>query len=212
VRRLAHRRLGHGRVGRGRLPLAAGRLTLDLEGDPVAAARALIGWTLLVDGVGGPIVETEAYRDDDPASHAFRGLRVRNAAMFGPAGTFYVYRSYGIHWCVNIVCRPPGVGAAVLIRSFEPVHGVELMWARRGREPLATGPGNVGQALAATTALNGEPAELLPPDRRRRVEASVRIGITKAVDHPWRFSDPESRFVSRSISSAPRGRPRRTHA
>jgi DNA-3-methyladenine glycosylase len=204
--------VGDDRAGRGWLPLAGRRLTLDLAGDPVAAARALIGWTLVVDGVGGPIVETEAYRDDDPASHAFGGPRVRNAAMFGPAGTFYVYRSYGIHWCVNIVCRPPGIGAAVLIRALEPVHGVGAMRARRGREPLATGPGNVGQALAATPALNGEPAVLLPPDRARRVEASVRIGITKGIEQPWRFFDPESSFVSRPISSAPRGRPRRTHA
>ena len=204
--------MGHGRAGRGRVPLAAGGLTLDLEGDPVAAARALIGWTLLVDGVGGPIVEAEAYSPDDPASHAFGGLRVRNAAMFGPPGTFYVYRSYGIHWCVNVVCRPPGVGAAVLVRSIEPVHGVELMRARRGREPLATGPGNVGQALGATPALNGQPVVLVPPDRARRVEASVRIGITKGVEQPWRFYDPESRFVSRPISSAPRARPRRAHA
>jgi DNA-3-methyladenine glycosylase len=204
--------VGHDRAGRERVPLAAGRLTLDLAGDPVSAARALIGWTLLVDGVGGPIVEAEAYADDDPASHSFPGLRARNAAMFGPPGTLYVYRSYGIHWCVNVVCRRPGVGAAVLVRSLEPHHGVELMRARRGREPLATGPGNVGQALAATPALNGEPAVLLPPERRRRVESSARIGITKAVDHPWRFYDPESRFVSRPLSSAPRGRPRRTHA
>jgi DNA-3-methyladenine glycosylase len=204
--------VGHDRAGRERVPLAAGRLTLDLAGDPVSAARALIGWTLLVDGVGGPIVEAEAYADDDPASHSFPGLRVRNAAMFGPPGTLYVYRSYGIHWCVNVVCRPRGVGAAVLVRSLEPLHRVELMRARRGREPLATGPGNVGQALAATPALNGEPAVLLPPERRRRVESSARIGITKAVDHPWRFYDPESRFVSRPLSSAPRGRPRRAHA
>jgi DNA-3-methyladenine glycosylase len=204
--------VGHGRAGRGRIPLAARRLTLDLEGDPVAAARALIGWRLLVDGVGGPIVETEAYAHDDPASHAFPGIRVRNAAMFGPPGTFYVYRSYGIHWCVNIVCRPPGVGAAVLIRALEPEDGVELMRSRRGREPLSTGPGNVGQALGATPALNGEPVVLVAPDRPRRVEASVRVGITKGVEHPWRFYDPESRFVSRPISSAPRGRPRSTHS
>ncbi len=187
-------------------------MTLDLAGDPVVAARALIGWTLLVDGVGGPIVEAEAYAADAPASHSCPGLRVRNAAMFGPPGTLYVYRSYGIHWCVNVVCRPEGVGAAVLVRALEPVHGVERMRARRGREPLATGPGNVGQALGAGPGLNGEPAALQPPERPRRVASSVRVGITKGVDHPWRFYDPESSFVSRPISSAPRGRPRRTHA
>jgi len=187
-------------------------VTLDLAGDPVAAARELIGWTLLVDGVGGPIVEAEAYAPGDPASHAFRGQTVRNAAMFGPPGTLYVYRSYGIHWCMNVVCGPPGVGAAVLIRSLEPEHGVERMRARRGCEPLATGPGNVGQALAAGPALNGRPAVLLPPDRKRRVVSSVRIGLTKGVDRPWRFFDPESGWVSRPISSAPRARPRRAHA
>jgi DNA-3-methyladenine glycosylase len=204
--------VGDDRAGRGRVPLAAGPLTLDLEGDPVAAARALIGWTFLVRGVGGPIVEAEAYAHDDPASHSFPGLRVRNAAMFGPPGTLYVYRSYGIHWCVNIVCRPAGVGAAVLVRSLEPAHGADVMRSRRGREPLATGPGNVGQALAASPALDGERAVLVAPDRARRVESSVRIGITKGTEHPWRFFDPDSGSVSRSISSAARGRPRRTHA
>jgi DNA-3-methyladenine glycosylase len=204
--------LGHDRGGRGRLPLAAGPLTLDLEGDPVAAGRAVIGWTLLLDGVGGPIVEAEAYAADDPASHAFGGQRVRNAAMFGAPGTLYVYRSYGIHWCVNIVCRPAGIGAAVLVRSLEPTHGIEIMRTRRGREPLTTGPGNVGAALGATAAHNGEPAVLLPPDRPRQVEASTRIGITKAAERPWRFFDPDSRAVSRPLSSAARVRPRRTHA
>jgi DNA-3-methyladenine glycosylase len=204
--------VGHDRAGRGRVPLGSGGLTLDLDGDPVAAARAVIGWTLLIDGVGGPVVEAEAYDGDDPASHSFRGPRVRNAAMFGPAGTLYVYRSYGIHWCVNIVCRPPGLGAAVLVRSLEPVHGIGRMRERRGREPLATGPGNVGKALAATADLNGAAAELIAPERPRAVAASVRIGITKGIDQPWRFYDPESAFVSRPISSAPRGRPRRSHA
>jgi DNA-3-methyladenine glycosylase len=164
----------------------------------VAAARALIGWTLLVDGVGGPIVEAEAYRQrDDPASHSFRGRTPRNGAMFGPAGTLYVYRSYGLHWCVNIVCGPPGVADAVLVRAIEPAHGVERMRARRGREPLTSGPGNVGQALGATSELNGQVAELLPPQRRRRVVRMTRIGLTKAVERPWRFLDPDSPCVSR---------------
>lgn len=172
----------------------------------MSAARALIGWTLLVDGVGGPIVEAEAYRHDEPASHSFRGRTARNGAMFGPPGTLYVYRSYGIHWCVNIVCAPVGVADAVLVRSLEPEHGVEAMLARRGREPLASGPGNVGQALGATPLLNGGVAELREPARRRRVVRGTRIGLTKAVDLPWRFLDPDSPAVSRPISSAPRGR------
>jgi DNA-3-methyladenine glycosylase len=178
----------------------------------VPAARALIGWTLLVDGVGGPIVEAEAYRHDDPASHSFRGRTVRNAAMYGPAGTLYVYRSYGIHWCMNIVCGPEGVADAVLVRSLEPAVGVERMRERRGREPLTSGPGNVGQALAAGPQLNGHVAELLPPDRRRRGVRTTRIGLTQAAERPWRFLDPDSPFVSRPISSAPRGRPRSPHS
>jgi DNA-3-methyladenine glycosylase len=172
-------------------------LTLDLAGDVVRAARDMIGWTLLVDGVGGAVVETEAYRQDDPASHSYPGLTPRNEVMFGPAGRFYVYRSYGIHWCVNVVCCPPGEGAAVLIRALEPTHGVETMRARRGRDDLASGPGKVGQALGAGPWLNGVPAELLPPNRRRRLVAAPRIGITRAVDRPWRFLDVESPYVSR---------------
>ena len=159
VRRLAHRRLGHDRARRGRPGLAPAltRAELDLGGDPIAAARGLIGWTLLVDGVGGPIVEAEAYRHDDPASHSFRGRTARNWPMFGPAGMLYVYRSYGIHWCMNIVCGPEEVADAVLVRSIEPALGVERMWERRGREPLTSGPGNVGQALGAGPEMNGAP-------------------------------------------------------
>jgi DNA-3-methyladenine glycosylase len=178
----------------------------------VAAARALIGWTLLVDGVGGPIVEAEAYRHDDPASHSFRGRTARNAAMFGPAGTLYVYRSYGLHWCVNIVCGPDEVADAVLVRALEPAHGVERMRERRGREPLASGPGNVGQALGAGPELNGQTAELLPPERRRRVVRTTRIGLTQAAERPWRFLDPDSPCVSRPISSASRAGRRRPHS
>jgi DNA-3-methyladenine glycosylase len=187
---------------------------LDLAGDPVAAARGLIGWTLLVDGAGGPIVECEAYGPDDAASHSYRGPTARNAAMFGPPGTLYVYRSYGLHWCVNVVCGPVGVGAAVLIRSLEPAEGVEAMRARRGREPLTTGPGNVGRALGAGPHLNGVRAVLRPPPpgRRRRVVASPRVGITRAADLPWRFSDPDSACAGRPVSSAARVRPRRPYA
>ncbi len=174
--------------------------TLELAGDPVAAAHDLIGWTLLVDGVGGPIVETEAYRWDDPASHSFPGPTARNAVMFGPAGRLYVYLSYGIHWCVNVVCGPEGTGAAGLIRALEPLAGVDTMRRRRGRErltELASGPGRVGQALAAGPHLIGRPADLAPPTRERRVVSTPRIGISKAVDQPWRFLDPDSPHVSR---------------
>jgi DNA-3-methyladenine glycosylase len=165
-----------------------------------------------VDGVGGPIVEAEAYRHDDPASHSFRGRTVRNAAMFGPAGTLYVYRSYGLHWCVNIVCGPDEVADAVLVRALEPAHGIERMRERRGREPLASGPGNVGQALGAGPELNGQTAELLPPERRRRVVRATRIGLTQAAERPWRFLDPDSPCVSRPISSASRAGRRRPHS
>lgn len=209
--------MGQGGAGRRRRAGVVAGLTppaLDLAGDPVAAARGLIGWTLLVAGAGGPIVECEAYGPGDPASHSFRGPTGRNAAMFGPPGTLYVYRSYGLHWCLNVVCGPVGVGAAVLIRALEPAEGVEAMWARRRREPLATGPGNVGQALGAGPHLNGAPADLRPPPPgdARRVEASVRIGITRAVDVPWRFSDPDSAHAGRPVSSAARVRRRRPHA
>jgi DNA-3-methyladenine glycosylase len=175
-------------------------VTLDLEADPVTVARRLIGWTLLVDGVGGPIVETEAYHQNDPASHSYPGPRARNAVMFGPAGRLYVYRSYGIHWCVNVVCGPPGVGAAVLIRALEPVRGVDLMRLRRGRQELrelTSGPGKLGQALGAGPELNGAPAVLEPPQGIRAVSTSPRIGISQATDLHWRFYDPDSPCVSR---------------
>ena len=162
---------------------------------------------LLVDGVGGVIVETEAYRADDPASHSHRGPTARNTPMYGPPGTFYVYRSYGIHWCVNIVCRPPGIAEAVLIRALEPRFGIEEMMTRRGLEDvrrLCRGPGSLGQALAAGPRLNGLPADLRPPEERRRVAATTRIGITRAVGRRWRFLDPESAYVSRRLSSAGR--------
>jgi DNA-3-methyladenine glycosylase len=179
----------------------------------VSVAQALIGWTLLVDGAGGPVVEAEAYRGAlDPAAHSYRGRTPRNAAMFGPPGTLYVYRSYGLHWCLNIVCAPPGVAEAVLVRALEPSQGVQLMAQRRGTaDPrrLCRGPGNVGQALGIGPQMNGQPATLLAPQRPRRVVAATRIGITQAADRRWRFLDPDSAFVSRPVSSASRAGRRR---
>ncbi|RZL28586.1 MAG: DNA-3-methyladenine glycosylase [Rubrivivax sp.] len=180
----------------------------DFRQDPVTVARELLGWTLLVDGVGGVIVETEAYDADDPASHSFTGPTARNAAMFGPPGQSYVYLSYGLHWCLNIVCREAGHGAAVLIRALEPTAGIERMQARRRMGKLrllAAGPGRVGQALGIDRAFDGlpldrPPFELLPPAGEVQVAQGVRVGITKAADHPWRFAVAGSRYLSRPIS------------
>ena len=175
---------------------------LSLEGDSVAAARALVGWEFRVDGVGGVIVEVEAYRPDDPASHAFRGQTARNAAMFGPPGRLYVYRSYGMHWCINIVCGPEGFGSAVLVRALEPTSGVQEMIRRRGTDDLdrmCRGPGNVGRALGAGPALNGAVADLRPPTRRRRVATGTRIGLSVATERRWRFGDRDSRSLSRPL-------------
>jgi len=184
--------------------------TADFYAQPVVAlARALVGCTLLVDGVGGTIVETEAYARDDPAAHSFVGRTARNAAMFGPAGHAYVYRSYGLHWCVNIVGgdRP---GEAVLIRALEPTHDAPTMATRRGTaDPrlLCAGPGRLCQALAITGALDGRtldaaPFALLRSTPSGRVAAAPRIGISKAADRPWRFGLVGSRYLSRAL---PRG-------
>ena len=182
-------------------------MTLDalLSRSVHEAAPALIGWTFLVDGVGGAIVEVEAYREDDPASHSYGGPRGRNVVMFGPPGRLYVYRSYGIHWCANITCEPEGSGAAVLLRALEPSEGLSTMRARRGLEDtrlLCSGPGRLTQALGITGEHNGfrlheAPFELRPPDRAPEVAVSRRIGITRAVDNPWRYLAAGSRFVSR---------------
>ena len=178
-------------------------------------ARALIGATVCVDGVGGRIVETEAYDMSDPASHTHGGPTARNASMFGPPGRAYVYRSYGIHWCLNFVCEAEGHGAGVLIRAIEPLHGLDAMCARRGAMPdhlLCAGPGRVCQALAITRALDGHPLDHAPFDLRAAphpvdVVTSPRIGISKAVDVPWRFGLAGSRHVSRPFSSSRRIRP-----
>lgn len=182
----------------------------DFEGDAEDVAKALIGAVLLVDGVGGRIVETEAYDREDPASHSHSGPTARNQAMFGPPGRAYVYRSYGIHWCLNFVCREEGHGAGVLIRAIEPLQGLDTMCERRGlHEPrlLCSGPGRVGQALAIQHAYNGHrldraPFEVLAAAERHDIVVGPRIGISKAADVPWRFGLAGSRHVSRPF---PRG-------
>jgi DNA-3-methyladenine glycosylase len=173
-------------------------------------APELIGVTLLVDGVGGPIVEVEAYDQEDPAAHGFGGQTERNRSMFGPAGHAYVYRSYGIHWCLNFVCEGEGVASAVLIRALEPREGIDRMAARRGLDDprlLASGPGRLCQALGITREHDGlpldrPPFELLARESEPELAVGPRIGITKAVDQPWRYGLAGSRFVSRKIRSA----------
>jgi len=168
-------------------------------------APELIGATLLFDGVGGTIVEVEAYDQDDPASHGFRGRTARTASMFGPAGVAYVYRSYGIHWCLNLVCAETGRAEAVLVRALEPTRGLEAMRERRGIEDeraLCSGPGKVSQALGISRvhdglALDEPPFELLARDAEPPVVVGPRIGITRAVDHPWRYGLAGSPFLSR---------------
>ena len=158
-----------------------------------------------MDGVGGRIVEVEAYAPDDPASHSFRGENARNAAMFGPPGHLYVYRSYGVHWCANVVCCDEGTGAAVLLRALEPTHGIDVMRERRGLDDvrlLCSGPGRLTQALGISSehdglALDRPPFRLDPPTALPDLVVGPRIGITRAVELPWRYSVRSSPFVSR---------------
>jgi DNA-3-methyladenine glycosylase len=178
---------------------------IDFHAPSEVVAQQLIGVTLLVNGVGGRIVETEAYDREDPASHAYTGPSQRNIAMFGRPAHAYVYRSYGIHWCLNFVCREEGHGAGVLIRALEPTDGQDLMRARRHADfdlMLCSGPGKLCQALAVTRAHNGlslaaPPFELRPAPPGIEVVSGPRIGISKAVEVPWRFGLAGSPYVSR---------------
>jgi DNA-3-methyladenine glycosylase len=171
-------------------------------------APELIGVTLLVDGVGGPIVEIEAYDEDDPASHGFRGRTARNAVMFGPAGFAYVYRSYGIHWCLNFVCEEHGSASAVLIRALKPSAGLSTMRRRRGTADerlLCSGPGRLCQALKISGRHNGLPLDAPPFELRARptkpdIAVGTRIGITKAARQPWRYGLAGSRFLSKRFA------------
>ena len=177
-------------------------------------APDLVGVTLLCDGVGGPIVEVEAYDHEDPAAHGYRGQTARNASMFGPPGHAYVYRSYGIHWCLNFVCEEEGSASAVLIRALEPVRGVDAMRRRRGRDALralGSGPGKLCQALGVGIehdgrALDVPPFELVPRSQPVEIATGRRIGITKAADRPWRYGLAGSAFVSRPFRVTSRAR------
>jgi DNA-3-methyladenine glycosylase len=172
-----------------------------------AVAPDLIGATLLFRGVGGVIVEAEAYHHTDPAAHSFRGPTARNAVMFGPPGFAYVYRSYGIHWCFNVVCEREGSASAVLIRALEPTHGLAAMRRRRGIKDerlLCAGPGRLCEALGITGAHNGfaldGPAfQLLARPQPVEVMVGTRVGITKATELPWRYGLKGSRFLSKTF-------------
>jgi DNA-3-methyladenine glycosylase len=188
---------------------------LTLEGKFFArsvheVAPELVGCTILVDGVGGRIVEVEAYDHEDPASHGYGGPTPRNRSMFGPPGHAYVYRSYGIHWCLNLVCGEDGVPEAVLVRALEPTRGLDRMRERRGLdEPrlLCTGPGRLCQALGITGEADGLPLDeppfaLCPPETGAQIVRGPRVGISRAAELPWRYGEAGSRFLSRALRSA----------
>jgi DNA-3-methyladenine glycosylase len=184
----------------------AERLTRDFFARSVhEVAPELIGASLLFAGVGGTIVEVEAYDQDDPASHGFRGRTARTASMFGPPGHAYVYRSYGIHWCLNLVCAEIGRSEAALVRALEPTRGLETMRERRGVAPehaLCSGPGKLCQALGITRADDGlpldePPFELLAREGEPPLAVGTRIGITRAAEQPWRYGLAGSPFLSR---------------
>lgn len=189
------------------MPPAFQSLLHFLDRDAAEVAPALLGARFLVDGVGGLIVETEAYHPTDPASHSFRGPTPRNGAMFAGPGRLYVYRSYGIHWCVNVVCAN---ASAVLIRALEPTDGLDAMRRRRGLDDpraLCSGPGKLCAALGITGALDGHMLEAAPialalPSLAARAAIGPRIGITKAVELPWRFGVAGSRFLSKPFPRA----------
>jgi DNA-3-methyladenine glycosylase len=177
-------------------------------------ARDLIGCTFLFDGVGGRVAETEAYRQHDPCCHGYRGKTDRNAVLFGPPGHLYVYFTYGMHFCANVVSEEEGVAAGVLLRALEPVRGVEDMVARRGViEPrlLASGPARLAHALGIGRAQSGlpvweAPLAILPRDPvapEPRVVTTARIGVRGGDQKPWRFIDADSRFLSRSPARTP---------
>lgn len=176
------------------------------ERDAVVVAKAMIGMEFRFHNTGGVIVETEAYRSDDPASHSFNGPTLRNRVMFGPSGHLYVYRSYGIHWCANIVCTS---GSAVLIRALAPQTGVELMKMRRGTAALrnlCSGPGKLCQALAITGDIDGisvleQPVLCRSGDPEAEIVSGPRIGISKAIDLPWRFGLKGSPHLSKPFKA-----------
>ncbi|HZP75230.1 MAG TPA: DNA-3-methyladenine glycosylase [Pseudolabrys sp.] len=172
-----------------------------------AVAPDLIGATLMVNGVGGVIVEVEAYHHTDPAAHSYGGPTERNAVMFGPPGYAYVYRSYGIHWCLNFVCEAEGSASAILIRALQPTAGLAAMRRRRGlsdERALCSGPGKLAQALGVTLKHYGLPLDKPPFDLRARVgdvaiATGLRIGITKAAELPWRYGLKDSPYLSKPI-------------